>query len=121
MMDTDLGAENVMSLKRTRLTLLLTIAGNAICPVTLSEEFPRLRVDTLTHCLEVFGRNLPFQPKQFSPPSIPLAFDCPILVVVIALLEMALRITLPAGHRTNRQHSPTLALFEVRDQGSCCS
>jgi hypothetical protein len=49
---------------------------------------------------------------------VPLAFDGPILVVVVTLLEMALRITLPAGHGTNRQHSPTLALFEIRGQAT---
>jgi hypothetical protein len=31
-------------------------------------------------------------------------------------LQMALRVTLAAGHGTNRQHGPTLALFEIRDQ-----
>ena len=49
------------------------------------------------------------------------AFDRPILVVVVALLEMALCVALTAGHGTNRQHTQTLALFEVRDQESCCS
>jgi hypothetical protein len=29
---------------------------------------------------------------------------------------MALCIAFTAGHGTNRQHSPTLALFEIRDQ-----
>jgi hypothetical protein len=31
-------------------------------------------------------------------------------------LEMALRVTLPARHGTNRQHMPTLALFEMHGQ-----
>jgi hypothetical protein len=96
--------------------LLLTIAGNAICPVTLPEEFSRLWVETLTHCLEILGSNLSFETKQFSASSVPLAFDSPILVVVVALLEMALCIAFTAGHGTNRQHRQTLALFEVRYQ-----
>jgi hypothetical protein len=29
---------------------------------------------------------------------------------------MSLGVSLPAGHCANREHSPTLALFEVRDQ-----
>ncbi len=29
---------------------------------------------------------------------------------------MALRVALTPGHGTNRQHSPTLALFEIEDQ-----
>lgn len=48
----------------------------------------------------------------------PLANHGPILVVVVTLLEMALRIRRPAGHSTNRQHTATLALFEDREQGS---
>ena len=32
------------------------------------------------------------------------------------LLEMALGVAVPAGHCANREHSPTLALFEIRDQ-----
>jgi hypothetical protein len=47
---------------------------------------------------------------------VPVALDTPILVVVVTLLKLALRVTLSAGHCTNRQHSPTLALFEIRDQ-----
>ena len=39
----------------------------------------------------------------------PLAFDGPILVVIIPLLEMPLSVALTAGHGTNRQHNPTLA------------
>ena len=46
----------------------------------------------------------------------PPAFDRPILVVVVALLEMALCVAFTAGHGTNRQHGSTLALFEIRDQ-----
>src|SRR5271166_3285579 len=103
-------------IKRTGLTLLLTIAGNAICPVTLPEEFSCLWVETLTHCLEILGGNLSFETKQFSAASAPSAFDSPILVVVIALPKVTLSVALTAGHGTNRQHSPTLALFEIRDQ-----
>jgi len=47
---------------------------------------------------------------------VPPAFDRPILVVVVALLEMALCVAFTAGHGTNRQHSATLALFETPDQ-----
>ena len=46
----------------------------------------------------------------------PLAFDGTLLVVVVTLLEMSLSVSLPAGHCANREHSPTLALFEVQDQ-----
>jgi hypothetical protein len=116
MTETDFGARKCHVIKRTCLTLLLSIAGNAICPVTLPEEFSRLRVEALTHCLEIFGGNLSFEPNQVSAASLPLAFDGPILVVVVALLEMTLRVTLSAGHGTNRQHSLTLALFEIEDQ-----
>ena len=105
-------------IKRTCLTLLLTIAGNAICPVTLPEEFSRLWVETLTHCLEILGGNLSFETKQFSAASVPPAFDRPILVVVVALLEMALCVAFTAGHGTNRQHVPTLALFEIWGQAT---
>ena len=93
-------------------------SGNAICPVTLPEEFSRLWVEALTHCLEILGGNLSFQTQQFSAASVPPAFDRPILVVVVALLEMALCVAFTAGHGTNRQHVPTLALFEIRDQPS---
>src|SRR5271169_3965364 len=103
-------------IKRTCFTLLLTIAGNAICPVTLPEEFSRLWVETLTHCFEILGGNLSFETKQFSAASVPLAFDRPILVVVVALLEMALSVAFTAGHGTNRQHGSTLALFEIWGQ-----
>jgi hypothetical protein len=34
-------------------------------------------------------------------------------------LEMALCVAFTAGHGTNRQHNPRLALFEIRIQGSC--
>ena len=100
--------------------MLLTIAGNAICPVTLPEEFSRLWVEALTHCLEILGRNLSFQTQQFSAASVPPAFDRPILVVIIALPEMALSVALTPGHGTNSQHTMTVALFEVGDQWSCC-
>ena len=46
----------------------------------------------------------------------PLGFDGTLLIVVVTLLEMSLGVSLPAGHCANREHSPTLALFEVRDQ-----
>jgi hypothetical protein len=101
--------------------LLLTIAGNAICPVTLPEEFSRLWVEALTHRLEILGGNLSFEPNQFSAATVPPAFDRPILVVVVALLEMALSVAFTAGHCSNRQHTVTLALFEVRDQSNVSS
>jgi hypothetical protein len=37
---------------------------------------------------------------------VPPAFDRPILVVVVALLEMALSVAVAAGHRANREHKP---------------
>ena len=98
--------------------MLLTIAGNAICPVTLPEEFSRLWVEALTHCLEILGGNLSFETQQFSAASVPPAFYGPILIVVVALLEMALCVAFTAGHDTNRQHSPTLALFEIWGQAA---
>jgi hypothetical protein len=79
-----------------------------------------LWVEALTHCLEILGRNLSFQTQQFSAASVPPAFDRPILIVIIALPEMALSVALTPGHGTNRQHTMTVALFEVGDQGSCC-
>ena len=85
-------------------------------PVALPEELSCLRVETLTHCLEILGSNLSFEPEQFSAAAAPPAFDCPILVVVIALPKVTLGVALTATHGTNRQHSPTLALFEIRDQ-----
>ena len=48
----------------------------------------------------------------------PPAFDRPILVVVVALLEMALCVAFTAGHGTNRQHGSTLALFEIWGQAT---
>jgi hypothetical protein len=96
--------------------LFCAIAGDPIRAVTLAEKLSRSRVETLPYRLKIFGCNFSFKPKQFSAASVPLAIDSPILVVIIALLEMALRVALAAGHGTNRQHSPTLALFEIRDQ-----
>ena len=58
--------------------------------MTLPEEFSRLWVEALTHCLEILGGNVSFQTQQFSAASVPPAFDRPILVVVVALSEMAL-------------------------------
>ena len=98
--------------------MLLTIAGNAICPVTLPEEFSRLWVEALTLCLEILGGNLSFETQQFSAASVSPAFYGPILVVVVALLEMALCIAFTARHGTNRQHTPTLALFEIWGQAT---
>jgi len=46
----------------------------------------------------------------------PLAFDGTLLIVVVTLLEMSLCVAFTAGHGTNGQHEPTLALFEIRDQ-----
>jgi len=46
----------------------------------------------------------------------PMAFDGTLLIVVVTLLEMSLDVSIPAGHRANREHSQTLALFEIRDQ-----
>ena len=46
----------------------------------------------------------------------PLSFDVTFLVVVVALLEVSLGVSLPAGHCANREHSSTLALFEIEDQ-----
>jgi hypothetical protein len=51
--------------------------------------------------------------QQFRAASVPPAFDRPILVVVVALLEMALCVAFTTGHGTNRQHHPRLALFEL--------
>jgi hypothetical protein len=68
----------------------------------LPEKLSRSRVETLSYRLKIPGRNLPFEPKQFSTASVPLAFDAPILVVIVTLLEMALRVAFAAGHGTNR-------------------
>src|SRR5579885_426943 len=46
----------------------------------------------------------------------PLSFDGTPLVVVVALLEMSLGVSLPAGHCANRKHRATLWVFETRDQ-----
>lgn len=46
----------------------------------------------------------------------PLAFDGTLLIVVVALLEMPLGVSLPAGHCANRKHSLTLTLFEIQGQ-----
>jgi hypothetical protein len=46
----------------------------------------------------------------------PLAFDRTLLIVVVTLLEMSLGVSATAGHCANREHSPTLALFENQDQ-----
>jgi hypothetical protein len=99
--------------------LFRAIAGNAIRAMALPKKFTRLGAKTLSHRLEILGRNFPFEAKQFGTVSVPLAFDRPILVVVVALLEMALCVAFTAGHGTNRQHSQSLALFEVRYQGTC--
>jgi hypothetical protein len=96
--------------------LLRAIAGNAIRPVALPEKFSCLGVKTLSHRLEILGRNFPFEAKQLGTASVPLAFNGAILVVVIALLKVTLCIALAAGHSSNRQHSQTLALFEISDQ-----
>jgi len=95
--------------------LRITIAGNAICPVTLLEEFSRLWVETLTHCLEILGGNLSFETKQFSTASVPLAFDSPILVVIVARLEMALCVALTAVMHESSAHADPNA---VRSSGS---
>ena len=73
-------------------------------------------VEALTDCLEILGCNLSFKAKQFGAASMPPALDGPILVVVVTLSQMALLVTVAAGHRSNRQHGPTLALFEIQDQ-----
>jgi hypothetical protein len=98
--------------------LFRAIAGNAIRAVALPEKLFRSRIETLSYRLEILGRDLLLEPEQLSTASVPLALDVPILVVVVALLEMALRITLAVGHGTNRQHSPTLALFEIWGQAT---
>ena len=51
----------------------------------------------------------------------PLAFDGTLLVEVVTLLEMSLGVSLPTGHCANREHSPTLVLFENQDQVGQCS
>jgi hypothetical protein len=86
-------------------------------PRNVPEEFSRSWVETLTHRLEILGCNLSFQTQEFSAASVPSTFDRPILVVVVALLEMALSVAFTAGHGTNRQHHPRLALFEFWIQG----
>ena len=98
------------------LTLFRAIASNAIRAVTLPEELSSLRVETLPYRLKIPGCNLSFKPEQFSAAAAPPAFDGPILVVVIALPKVTLGVALTAAHGTNRQHSPTLALFEIRNQ-----
>jgi len=98
------------------LALFRAIAGNAIRAVALPEELSSLRVETLPYGFKILGCYLSFKPKQFSAVAAPPAFDSPILVVVIALPKVPLGVALTAGHGTNRQHSPTLALFEIRDQ-----
>ena len=74
--------------------MLLTIAGSAIRPVTLPEKLCRSRVNTLSHRFKVLGGNFPFKPKQFSAASVPLALDGTILVIIVALLEMPMRVPL---------------------------
>jgi len=101
--------------------LFRAIAGNAIRAVALPEKFARPWVKTLSHCFKILGCDLPFESKQFSAASMPLAFDSPILVVVVALLEMALCVAFTAGHGTNRQHTQTLLLFEFRHQTRLCA
>jgi hypothetical protein len=58
----------------------------------------------------------PDRPNSSAPPTMPLAFDGSLLIVVVTLLEMSLGVSLPAGDCANREPSPTLPLFEIRDQ-----
>jgi hypothetical protein len=96
--------------------LLVPLPVKTIRPVTLTKEISGLRIETSPHRLKILGGNLSSETKQFSAASVPLSFDNPILVVVVALLEMALCVAFPAGHGTNRQHNRRLALFEIGDQ-----
>ena len=84
--------------------------------MALPQELSSLRIETLPYRLKILGCNLSFKAKQFSAAPMPLAFDSPTLVLIITLPEMALSVALTAGHGTNRQHSPTLALFEILGQ-----
>jgi hypothetical protein len=84
--------------------------------VALPEELSSLRVEPLAYRLKILGCNLSLKAKQVSAAAAPPTFDSPILVVVVTLPKVPLGIALTAGHGTNRQHSPTLTLFEIRDQ-----
>ncbi len=67
----------------------------------------------LTNGLKLLPCHLSAQPKQFGSATMPLALNPALLIVVIAVFQMPLGISCAACHCTNRQHEPTLTLFEI--------
>jgi hypothetical protein len=56
------------------------------------------------------------QTEQLRPASMPLTLNAPVLIVIVTVFKMPLGVPGTARHGSDRQHNPTLTLFEMRMQ-----
>ena len=94
------------------------ILGETVGAVAWPEEFACLRMQSFANGLELFPRYLAAQAEQFRSPAMPFTPDAALLIVVVAVFEMPLGISVTSRHGTNGQHNSTLALFEIGKQAS---
>jgi hypothetical protein len=80
------------------------------------KEFLGLRVQPLADSFKLLLVYLSAQAKQFRSAAMPFPLNAAVLIVVIAMFEMPLSVLGTARHGSDRQHTPTLSLFEIRLQ-----
>ena len=81
-----------------------------------AQELAAFGMQPFPHRLKLFRGDFAAQSKEFRTTALPLTLYAAVFIVVVAVFEMALRIANAAGHGPNSEHSPTVALFEMRLQ-----
>ena len=73
-------------------------------------------MQSLAYSFKLLLGYLSLQAKQLRPTPMPFPLNATVLIVIIAVFKMPLGIPGTARHGPNRQHIPTLSLFEFRMQ-----
>ncbi len=81
-----------------------------------AQELAVFGMQPFPHGLKLFTGDVAPQPKQLCAAPLPLALYAAVFIVVVAVFKMPLRVSGAASHRPNRQHTPTVTLFEIRMQ-----
>ena len=78
-----------------------------------TQKLSSVGMQAFADCFELLRRHRSMQPKEFCSTSLPFTMHRAALVIVVAMLQVPLRVSLAACHGSYRQHRPTLRLFEI--------
>ena len=115
-METDFGAEKVRSYRDRPLLCSLPSSLDAVRTVPRPKELSGLRMQPLAYRFKLLPGYLSAQAEQLRAAAMPFALNAAVLIVVVAVFKMPLGVPSTARHGSDRQHVPTLSLFEMRMQ-----